>query len=128
MATAWLRAGLLLLAAAAASASTVEAPRRRGLRQSSRRSPGLLAYQSSPTIYELEPDMYKGGKPYLLQFRGKGDDYCAQMEPLKEQLCKELGVEVRLKSPAPRLRLCLAAPAPPLDHAARLPAAADPNL
>eukprot|EP00315_Gephyrocapsa_oceanica_P000536 CAMPEP_0185310184 /NCGR_PEP_ID=MMETSP1363-20130426/24136_1 /TAXON_ID=38817 /ORGANISM="Gephyrocapsa oceanica, Strain RCC1303" /LENGTH=202 /DNA_ID=CAMNT_0027907721 /DNA_START=17 /DNA_END=625 /DNA_ORIENTATION=+ len=31
----------------------------------------------------------------LIQFRGKGDDYCAFMEPLTEQLCNELGVKIR---------------------------------
>ena len=46
-------------------------------------------------IFELSPSEYSGGKPYLLQFKGKGDDYCAQMEPLKEQLKEELGVNIR---------------------------------
>jgi len=31
----------------------------------------------------------------LLQFRGRGDDYCDMMEPLKEQLVEELGVQIR---------------------------------
>ena len=53
------------------------------------------AFQVTEPIYELDPRDYAGGKPYLLQFKGKGDDYCAQMEPLKEQLKEELGVEIR---------------------------------
>lgn len=31
----------------------------------------------------------------LARVTGKGDDYCAQMEPLKERLKDELGVEIR---------------------------------
>jgi len=46
-------------------------------------------------VFELSPEMYASGKPYLIQFRGKGDDYCAQMEPLKQQLKEELGVNIR---------------------------------
>jgi hypothetical protein len=32
---------------------------------------------------------------YLIQFRGKGDDYCAYMEPLKARLKKEHGLTIR---------------------------------
>lgn len=39
--------------------------------------------------------MLTGGKPYLLQFTGKGDSYCKSMEPLKQRLREELGVEIR---------------------------------
>jgi thiol-disulfide isomerase/thioredoxin len=46
-------------------------------------------------VFELSPSEYAQGQPYLLQFRGKGDDYCEQMEPLKEQLKEELGVDIR---------------------------------
>ena len=46
-------------------------------------------------LFELDSEGYNDGKPYLIQFKGKGDDYCAQMEPLKEQLKEELGVEIR---------------------------------
>ena len=53
------------------------------------------AFQVSEWTFELDPREYAGGRPYLLQFKGKGDDYCAQMEPLKEQLREELGVEIR---------------------------------
>jgi len=60
----------------------------------SRRTPPL-AFQVSEPIYELSPQQLAGGKPYLIQFTGKGDDYCAQMEPLKERLKDELGVEIR---------------------------------
>jgi len=45
-------------------------------------------------IFELPTSEYTG-KPYLIQFKGKGDDYCALMEPMKEQLRDELGVEIR---------------------------------
>ena len=30
----------------------------------------------------------------LIQFRGRGDDYCAYMEPLKERLRQETGMEI----------------------------------
>ena len=60
-----------------------------------RRHQPPLAYQLTKPIFELEPEAYNEGKPYLIQFKGKGDDYCAQMEPLKDQLKEELGVEVR---------------------------------
>ena len=61
----------------------------------SRRAEPTPAFQLTEPIFELSPQELAGGKPYLLQFKGKGDDYCAQMEPLKEQLRRELGVEIR---------------------------------
>lgn len=64
-------------------------------RRQQRRKRPRRAFQVTEPIYELSPSEYSGGKPYLLQFKGKGDDYCAQMEPLKEQLKEELGVEIR---------------------------------
>eukprot|EP00322_Chrysochromulina_rotalis_P016489 CAMPEP_0115849080 /NCGR_PEP_ID=MMETSP0287-20121206/11263_1 /TAXON_ID=412157 /ORGANISM="Chrysochromulina rotalis, Strain UIO044" /LENGTH=205 /DNA_ID=CAMNT_0003303033 /DNA_START=15 /DNA_END=632 /DNA_ORIENTATION=+ len=54
-----------------------------------------FAFQITKPVFELEPEAYNEGKPYLIQFKGKGDDYCAQMEPLKEQLKEELGLEIR---------------------------------
>lgn len=54
-----------------------------------------MAFQMTEPIFELDIDQYKEGKPYLIQFKGKGDDYCAQMEPLKEQLEEELGVNIK---------------------------------
>jgi len=53
------------------------------------------AFQLTEPVFELNPEEYASGKPYLIQFKGKGDDYCAQMEPLKEQLKEELGVNIR---------------------------------
>ena len=53
------------------------------------------AFQLTEPVFELNPEEYASGKPYLIQFRGKGDDYCAQMEPLKEQLKEELGINIR---------------------------------
>jgi len=54
-----------------------------------------MGFQLTEPIFELDVDQYKEGKPYLIQFKGKGDDYCAQMEPLKEQLEEELGVKIK---------------------------------
>ena len=62
--------------------------------QRRRREP-RLAFQIGEPVYELTPQQLAGGKPYLIQFTGKGDDYCKQMEPLKERLKDELGVEIR---------------------------------
>ena len=53
------------------------------------------AFQMTDLTFELPTEEYALGKPYLIQFKGKGDDYCAQMEPLKEQLKEELGVNIR---------------------------------
>ena len=53
------------------------------------------AFQTGELQFELPVEEYALGKPYLIQFKGKGDDYCAQMEPLKEQLKEELGVNIR---------------------------------
>lgn len=72
-------------------ASSVEEPQQR--RRWFRRPPA--AFQYSEPKFELTPQEYGSEKPYLLQFKGKGDDYCAQMEPLKEQLKEELGVNIR---------------------------------
>ena len=53
------------------------------------------AFQIRDPVYNISPVDYSSGKPYLLQFRGRGDDYCAQMEPLKKQLKQELGIDIR---------------------------------
>ena len=58
-------------------------------------TPPPLAFQLTEPIFKLDPEEYAGGKPYLIMFRGRGDDYCAQMDPLIEQLSRELQVEVR---------------------------------
>ena len=85
-------AALAALAAASTlpSDSSTRSPRR-WLR---RRTPPL-AFQLSEPVFELSPREYADGKPYLIQFKGKGDDYCAQMEPLKEQLREECGISIR---------------------------------
>lgn len=61
----------------------------------SRRKLPPAAFQMTELSFELPISEYASGKPYLIQFKGKGDDYCAQMEPLKEQLKEELGVQIR---------------------------------
>ena len=76
-----------------------------------RRQQPPLAFQVSKQYYSLDSSEYDG-KPYLIQFKGKGDDYCAQMEPLKEQLREELGVEIRCFEVRRRLAR------PPRDDAA----------
>jgi len=53
------------------------------------------AFQLTEPVFEPDPTVAADGKPFLIQFKGKGDDYCAQMEPLKDQLHEELGVEIR---------------------------------
>ena len=112
-----LRAVLLLAAAAAATAGkradaagagpsrgVVRSPEaeggpeagvRRGPLLRRRRKQPPLAYQMSELVFEVPMSEQSKGKPYLIQFKGKGDDYCAQMEPLKEQLKEELGVQIR---------------------------------
>jgi len=93
----------LLLVAAVAVASAAKLPpsgdtpssrRRSPLRDRLRRSMPA-AFQCSERIHELSLEESAAGKPYLIQFKGKGDDYCKQMEPLKEQLRDELGLEIR---------------------------------
>jgi len=83
---------LLLLLASTAARDVASG---RGVVSSRSRRTPPLAFQVSEPIYELSPQQLAGGKPYLIQFTGKGDDYCAQMEPLKERLKDELGVEIR---------------------------------
>ena len=70
-------------------ASSVEEPRS-----------AAAGFDATSSLQYREPKLssaqeYGSEKPYLLQFKGKGDDYCAQMEPLKEQLKEELGVNIR---------------------------------
>ena len=80
---------LLLLSILALSGSADAAALR------SRRRAPQPAFQMGELVFELPVNEYAQGKPYLIQFKGKGDDYCAQMEPLKEQLRVEYGVEIR---------------------------------
>jgi hypothetical protein len=80
---------LLLLSLLALSGSADAAALR------SRRRTPQPAFQMGELVFELPVNEYAQGKPYLIQFKGKGDDYCAQMEPLKEQLRVEYGVEIR---------------------------------
>ena len=71
-------------------------PRRSAVRgREKRRRTPPAAFQMNELVFELPTHEYAQGKPYLIQFKGKGDDYCSQMEPLKEQLKEELGVEIR---------------------------------
>ena len=88
---AWLTLVLLALVSGAHSSTLPEVANDR---VAARRRRLPLAFQVTKPIFELEPEAYEG-KPYLIQFKGKGDDYCAQMEPLKDQLREELGVEIR---------------------------------
>ena len=61
-----------------------------------RRMPMAAAIQLSPIIYDSDKeDASEETTPHLLQFRGRGDDYCAMMEPLKEQLAEEYGIQIR---------------------------------
>jgi len=92
---------------AAQAGSKPEAGRRwGGLLQRVRRREPPLAYQVGPTYYGLPPEeMREGGKPYLVQFKGRGDDYCEQMEPLKKQLQQELGAAAsRIRAACRRAR------------------------
>jgi len=84
---------LVLLAVVNASELSSTKPGKRIVSRT--RSPPLAAFQVTEPIYELTPEQLAGGKPYLIQFTGKGDDYCKSMEPLKERLKDELGVEIR---------------------------------
>jgi len=52
------------------------------------------AFQVSELQFEPQPDKLIE-QPHLIQFKGKGDSYCAMMEPMKTQLVKELGVDIR---------------------------------
>lgn len=61
----------------------------------SRRTPRPLAFRVTDTVYDVTPQQLAQGRPYLIQFTGKGDDYCAQMEPLKQRLKDELGIEIK---------------------------------
>ena len=95
MATSALRRALAALVVAAVAARDLGAG---GVVRSAsrpRRREPPLAFQIGEPVYELTPQQLAGGKPYMIQFTGKGDDYCAQMEPLKERLKDELGVEIR---------------------------------
>ena len=87
-------AAKLSVGAKAAGSSNEQRERREQRRATTRRLP-RSAFQITEPIFELDVDQYSEGKPYLIQFKGKGDDYCAQMEPLKEQLKEELGVQIR---------------------------------
>ena len=78
----------------AAGSKNEQRERRESRRATTRKLP-RSAFQITEPIFELDVDQYSEGKPYLIQFKGKGDDYCAQMEPLKEQLKEELGVQIR---------------------------------
>jgi len=54
------------------------------------------AIQLTPLIYESNKESPpEESTPHLLQFKGRNDDYCASMEPLKQQLKEECGLEVR---------------------------------
>ena len=91
----------VLVACALAPAAASELPagsRRRWLQSREpgqrRRQPPLAMAVTEP-IFELAPEDYADDRPHLLMFRGRGDDYCKQMEPHIEKLKLELGVDVR---------------------------------
>lgn len=86
-------AALVTAVAAGDAAAPAPTSRRAAVRGRKRRPPS--AFQASETIFELPVSEYARSKPYLIQFKGKGDDYCSQMEPLMAQLKEELGIEVR---------------------------------
>jgi len=87
--------GTFLLLGMATCATCATLPEIAIERRRTRRWLPPLAVQVTEPLFELDSEGYNDGKPYLIQFKGKGDDYCAQMEPLKEQLKEELGVEIR---------------------------------
>jgi len=86
---------LACLLALAASSELSRGSRPGWLRSRRQRRSPPLAFQLTETIFSLPPEEVADGKPYLLMFRGRGDDYCAQMEPLIQQLEGELGLRVR---------------------------------
>jgi len=61
-----------------------------------------MAFQLTDTVYEVDQKRMRdiardrrNPAGSLLMFYGRGDDYCAQMEPLLQQLEKEEGLTVR---------------------------------
>ena len=60
-----------------------------------------MAFQLTDTVYKVDPEKLKEIARYcerpspLLYFYGRGDDYCAQMEPLVQQLQDELKIKVK---------------------------------
>jgi hypothetical protein len=58
----------------------------------------LTAFQVTEPTFRASAEALSDnlGQPYLLQFRGKGDDYCREMEPLKKQLRAECGCNIRV--------------------------------
>jgi len=55
-----------------------------------------LAFQVTPLYFEANNTENRAATtPHLLQFKGRGDDYCAMMEPLKDRLFEEHGVRIR---------------------------------
>ena len=98
-----LRVALLACALALAEASELGNSRQRLLsRDKRKRRLPPMAFQLGETVYEADQQKLKecerdrNDMPTpLMMFYGRGDDYCAQMEPLLQQLEKEEGLTVR---------------------------------
>ena len=97
-----LRASLLACALALADASELGNSRQRLLsRDKRKRRLPPMAFQLTETQYKVDQEKLKEVAPDrtpstpLIMFYGRGDDYCAQMEPLLHQLQKEEGLTVR---------------------------------
>eukprot|EP00962_Isochrysis_galbana_P019181 scaffold5586_cov124-Isochrysis_galbana.AAC.5 len=90
---------LLAVATLAASAAATEHRERRSpghginFRRRADRRAISMAYMATDLTFEGKVN--SDSSQYLIQFRGKGDDYCTYMEPLKERLKKELGLTIR---------------------------------
>ena len=99
-----LRASLLACALALADASELGNSRQSRLQSRDKRPRRLppMAFQLTDVLYEADQEKMREiardrGNPTtsLIMFYGRGDDYCAQMEPLLKQLEKEEGLTVR---------------------------------
>ena len=99
-----LRAWLLACALALTHASELGNLRQNRLQSRDQRQRKLppMAFQLTETSYEADQEKIRkisrdarNPTTSLLMFYGRGDDYCAQMEPLLQQLEKEEGLTVR---------------------------------
>ena len=107
---------------AAAAAEVPPQPSRGAVRGARRRTrTPRAAFQVGETIFELPTSEY-GSKPYLIQFKGKGDDYCSLMEPMKEQLREVRSPRLPLFFPCASSGRLSSGPLTRRPHAARRPA------
>lgn len=98
-----LHAALLACALALADASELGSSRQRLLsRDERKRRLPPMAFQLTDVTYEADQEKLKAMErdrndlpTPLMMFYGRGDDYCAQMEPLLQRLQKEEGLTVR---------------------------------